>query len=98
MVMVGDGMQDANSMTRDFIEVDDYATQLRAADSISKLKGHTIVLVEDKASGQSLVQELKRDTKIPIIPINADKDKVARANAITPLCESGRVYLPEGVS
>lgn len=57
-----------------------------------------VVLVEDKASGQSLVQELKRDTKIPIIPINADKDKVARANAITPLCESGRVYLPEGVS
>lgn len=55
-----------------------------------------VVIIEDKASGQSLIQELKRNTKIPAIPIKTDKDKVARANAITPLCESGRVYIPEG--
>jgi DNA-binding CsgD family transcriptional regulator len=36
----GEGMKDANSMTRDFVEVDDCAVQLKAADSISKLKGH----------------------------------------------------------
>lgn len=36
----GEGMADAHSMTKDFIEVPDYATQLRANDSISKLKGY----------------------------------------------------------
>ncbi len=56
------------------------------------------VYIEDKASGQSLIQELKRETRIPIFPIKVDKDKVARANAITPLIESGRVILPEYAS
>ncbi len=53
------------------------------------------VYIEDKASGQSLIQELKRETRIPMFAIKADTDKVARANAVTPLIESGRVYLPE---
>lgn len=53
------------------------------------------VLVEDKASGQSLVQELRRETNLPIVPIQIDSDKVSRAYAITPLIESGRVFLPE---
>jgi len=38
----GDGMKDAGSMTKDFIEVDDCAVQLKCADSIAKLKGHLI--------------------------------------------------------
>jgi predicted phage terminase large subunit-like protein len=54
-----------------------------------------VVLIEDKASGQSLIQELRRETKIPIIAIPADKDKITNAHVITPLCESGRVFLPE---
>lgn len=54
-----------------------------------------VMLVEDKASGQSLIQELQRETTIPVKPIDVDKDKVARANAVTPLIEAGRVYLPE---
>lgn len=54
------------------------------------------ILVEDKASGQSLIQELGRDTALPIVPIKVDTDKVARAFAVTPLIESGRVFLPEG--
>jgi len=53
------------------------------------------VLVEDAASGQSLIQAIQRDTRMPILPIKVDKNKVARANAVTPLIESGNVYLPE---
>ena len=56
------------------------------------------VIVEDAASGQSLIQELKRETAIPIKPIKIDKDKVARAYAVTALIESGRVFLPEYAS
>lgn len=52
------------------------------------------ILVEDAASGQSLIQEL-RSTALPILPIKPDGDKVSRASAVTPLIESGRVYLPE---
>lgn len=53
------------------------------------------ILIEDKASGQSLIQELQRETRLPIIPYKVDKDKMARANAITPIIEAGKVYLPE---
>ncbi len=56
------------------------------------------VYIEDKASGQSLIQELTRETRIPIYPVKVDSDKQARANAITPLIESGRVMLPEYAS
>jgi predicted phage terminase large subunit-like protein len=52
------------------------------------------ILVEDTASGQSLIQEL-RTTNLPILPIKADSDKVSRASAVTPLIESGRVFLPQ---
>jgi len=38
---------------------------------------------------------MKRLTRLPIIMIEVDRDKVARAHATTPLVESGRVYLPE---
>ena len=53
------------------------------------------VLVEDKASGQSLIQELQRDTRLPILPVKVDSDKVSRAYAVTPIIETGRVFLPE---
>jgi len=51
------------------------------------------VLVEDKASGQSLIQELQRNTRIPVLPVKVDSNKVARANSVTPLIEAGRVSL-----
>jgi predicted phage terminase large subunit-like protein len=53
------------------------------------------VLIEDKSSGQCLLQELQRDTKLPVLPVRVDTDKIARVYAVTPLCEAGRVYLPE---
>lgn len=53
------------------------------------------VLVEDRASGQSLIQELQSGTSLPVLPVSADRDKVTRASAITPMIEAGRVFLPE---
>ncbi|WP_230427149.1 phage terminase large subunit [Collimonas humicola] len=54
------------------------------------------LLVEDKASGQSLIQDLRRETRLPIIACGKTTDKVACANLVTPLIEAGRVFLPEG--
>jgi predicted phage terminase large subunit-like protein len=53
------------------------------------------VLIEDKASGQSLAQELKRETKLPIISVPVkDGDKEQRAIMISPNMEARRVFLP----
>jgi predicted phage terminase large subunit-like protein len=53
------------------------------------------ILVEDKASGQSLIQELKLSTALPLILVKVDSDKQTRAQAVTPLMETGKVFLPE---
>lgn len=55
----------------------------------------SIVLIEDKASGQSLIQVLQRETRIPIKAVQVDKDKITRAHVITPLVEGGKVFLPK---
>jgi predicted phage terminase large subunit-like protein len=52
------------------------------------------ILVEDKASGQSLIQELKQGTRYAVLPIKVDKDKLARAYSASPLVEAGRVFVP----
>jgi predicted phage terminase large subunit-like protein len=52
------------------------------------------VLIEDKASGQSLIQELQNSGRLPIRAIKVDADKVTRATACTPLVEAGKVLLP----
>lgn len=54
------------------------------------------VLIEDAASGTSLIQQLSADTLMPVIPIGTKGiAKEARFEAVTPLFESGRVRLPE---
>jgi len=53
------------------------------------------ILIEDKASGQSLIQTLKNDTRLPIKAISVQGDKELRAHLATPLIESGKVFLPE---
>ncbi len=49
-------------------------------------------LVEGKASGKSLRQQLRVD-RIPMIEVMPAGDKVARANAVTRYFEAGMVYL-----
>lgn len=56
------------------------------------------ILIEDHASGQSLIQELKYQTRLPIKAIKKDKDKISYVNAITPLIENGKVYLDEEIN
>ena len=53
------------------------------------------VHIEDKASGQSLIQELRNESGIAVIPRKVVNDKVARVNAVTDLIEGGRVFLPK---
>ncbi len=52
------------------------------------------ILIEEKASGQQLIQEFKLNSDLPIISIIPRNDKLTRFNQIVPLIESGRIFLP----
>jgi predicted phage terminase large subunit-like protein len=54
-----------------------------------------VVLVEDAASGPSLIQELRAGTSLPLKPLRPDRDKYQRIAAVTPILESRRLHLPE---
>ena len=55
----------------------------------------SVIVIEDKASGQSLIQELRTQTRVAIHAFQIDKDKIARANLVTPITEAQLCYLPE---
>lgn len=52
------------------------------------------ILIEDKASGQSLIQELIHGIGSPVIAINPEGDKETRARTTSAAVESKRVSLP----
>ena len=57
--------------------------------------GATACLVEDRSSGQSLIQEFKRISPIPVIPVKTNNiDKVTRFSSVSHYFESGTVMLP----
>jgi predicted phage terminase large subunit-like protein len=73
----------------------EYPELKRAAIQLANRFKPSEIDIEDKASGQSLAQELKRETSLPIKTIKVDRDKIARAYAVTPFIEAGNVFLIE---
>lgn len=57
-----------------------------------------VTIIEDKASGQTLLQDLQREGGIMVSGIKVSLDKVTRFAAITPLFESGNVHLSKNAS
>ena len=51
-------------------------------------------LIEDKANGPAIIDELKHDIG-GILPVEPDADKISRAAAISPYQEAGNLYLPD---
>jgi predicted phage terminase large subunit-like protein len=49
----------------------------------------------DGASGRSLIQMLKAETGLPVLPVNPLGDKLVRAHAAAPLAKSDHVFLPD---
>jgi predicted phage terminase large subunit-like protein len=53
------------------------------------------ILIEEAASGQSLIQALRASTILPVIAVkHQSRSKEARASAASPTIEAGRVFLP----
>ncbi|MDB2414689.1 phage terminase large subunit [Rickettsiales bacterium] len=78
-----------------FAEKMEYPDLKRAILSHAQKYSPNTILIEDKASGQSLIQDLRRETKLPIIAINPKNDKMTRFASVTPLMEAGKVMLPD---
>lgn len=55
------------------------------------------IYVEPKASGKSVVQVLRKESRLNVIEAKAPSaDKITRANSVSPFIESGRVVLIDG--
>ena len=52
------------------------------------------ILIEDKASGQSLIQDMRQAAGWPVIAVQPQGDKVTRFARITPMIEAGLIALP----
>lgn len=54
-----------------------------------------MMIIENKGSGQSLIQDL-RQSNIPVVPYNPGKsDKVSRAHLVAPLMQTGCIWVLE---
>lgn len=74
----------------------------RAAINLAITWRPDVILIEDKASGTQLIQELRNIPTtetggeiLSAIAIEPEGDKIARANTVAPLIEAGRVHIPE---
>lgn len=90
----GDDVEEANAVLLHMVRGRWTYPELRrqAKELYAKYKPDRII-VENKASGQSLVQDMKLN-KLPVLPFQPDRDKVARANAASAIVEKRRVWLP----
>ena len=52
------------------------------------------IFIEAKASGQSLLQTLRQNTKLPVLDLQPQGDKVLRVQQCLPYMQSGRVHIP----
>jgi predicted phage terminase large subunit-like protein len=69
----------------------------RAAKSKYKQKRPDLILIEDKSSGEVLIQDLREDPEdhYPIKAIMPVNDKITRMSTASPTIEAGLVWLPE---
>lgn len=74
----------------------EYPDLIRAVKLLAEQFSPDLILIEYQASGRSLVQDLYNNTRLPIKAIKTNREsKQLRAELVTPLVESGRVFLPQ---
>jgi predicted phage terminase large subunit-like protein len=72
----------------------DYPDLKRAVNRLKDKYPTAVVLIEDKGSGTSLIQDLRSENKPPIA-INPEADKITRLAAVAVQFESGAVLFPK---
>jgi predicted phage terminase large subunit-like protein len=76
----------------------EYPALKRAVREQQSLFNADVVLIEDKASGTQLIQELIEDGCHAVTRYQPTIEKIMRLNAQTGMIESGFVYIPEAAS
>lgn len=72
----------------------DFPETLKAIKAMNaKYPDRHSILIEDKANGPAIISMLRHEIS-GVIPVEPFGSKVARANAVTGIIESGNVYLP----
>lgn len=71
-----------------------YPALKRAALAMADKHRPHAILIEDKASGQSLLQDLRAEGALPVVAIRPERDKVSRLAGVTALIEAGRLHVP----
>lgn len=80
---------------REFPALVQAARDLYASPEVRGPTAPNAVLVEDKDSGQQLIQWLRKTTKLPVVPIDPrGLDKETRLRTETPIIEAGQLRLP----
>ncbi len=72
----------------------DYPELKRAAIGLRHKYSGAVLLIEDKGSGTSLIQDLRAEN-FAVIGINPEKDKLTRVAKISALFEAGSVFFPK---
>lgn len=72
----------------------DYPELRKQLIELDKEHAPDLHLIEKKASGQSLIQDMRR-IGIPVRGYQPDRDKVSRAYAVQAMLESGQIWRPQ---
>jgi predicted phage terminase large subunit-like protein len=75
----------------------DFAELCAKAQEINSEYRPDFFIVEDKASGQSLIPELRK-RGVPVMPYMPVRDKRYRLQATTPYFQAGRIWVPDRAS
>ncbi len=73
----------------------EYPALQKKISALAKLHHANRILIEDKAAGTSLIQDLRNSTDLNILRFEPKDDKQTRLMAVTALMESERIVLPE---
>lgn len=71
-----------------------YPELKKAAVELRRAHNAAAVIVEDASSGQSLIQDLRNETRIPVLGWKVgNESKVERAKAVSPIVQAGRLVI-----
>ena len=95
VIQIWGQMKNGFALLTQWRERKEFPDLMRQAIAMGEKFSPHYVLVEDAASGQSLIQALQKETRLPILPCKPMGDKLARASAVSPLAEAGKIFLPD---
>lgn len=73
----------------------EYPELLRLVIAAFEYHRPTAVYVEDTSNAIALIQQLRRDSALPIVPVRARGSKISRVEGITGILEADKVLLPK---